>query len=85
MDETDNRVLWDRKYEEGLPSLTKPDPFFVSAYGGLVDRSFPKAGMALDLAARARKTCAVVGGQRVAGERSGCFRSRYWETQSSCR
>ena len=51
MDETDNRVLWDRKYEEGLPSLTKPDPFFVSAYGRLVDRSFAKAGMALDLAA----------------------------------
>jgi SAM-dependent methyltransferase len=51
MDETDNRALWDRKYEEGLPSLTKPDPFFVSVYEGLVDRSFPNAGMALDLAA----------------------------------
>jgi SAM-dependent methyltransferase len=51
MDETDNRALWDRKYEEGLPSLTKPDPFFISAYERLVDRSFPNAGMALDLAA----------------------------------
>jgi SAM-dependent methyltransferase len=51
MGETDNRALWDRKYEEGLPSLTKPDPFFVSAYERLVDRSFPNAGMALDLAA----------------------------------
>ena len=51
MDGTDNRALWDRKYEEGLPSLTKPDPFFVSAYERLVDRSFPNAGMALDLAA----------------------------------
>jgi len=51
MDETGNRALWDRKYEEGLPSLTKPDPFFVSAYERLVDRAFPNAGMALDLAA----------------------------------
>jgi tellurite methyltransferase len=51
MDDTDNRALWDRKYEEGLPSLTKPDPFFVSAYERLVDRSFPNGGMALDLAA----------------------------------
>jgi SAM-dependent methyltransferase len=51
MDDLDNRTLWDRKYEEGLPSLTKPDPFFVSAYERLVDQSFPNAGMALDLAA----------------------------------
>ena len=51
MDDTDNRALWDRKYEEGLPSLTKPDPFFVSAYERLVDQSFPNAGRALDLAA----------------------------------
>lgn len=50
MDKTDNRALWDRKYEEGLPSLTKPDPFFVSTYERLVNRSFPNAGMALDLA-----------------------------------
>jgi len=48
MEDIDNRALWDRKYEEGLPSLTKPDPFFVSAYERLVDRSFPNAGMALD-------------------------------------
>jgi SAM-dependent methyltransferase len=51
MEDTDNKALWDRKYEEGLPSLTKPDPFFVSAYERLVDRSFPNAGLALDLAA----------------------------------
>ena len=51
MEDTDNKALWDRKYEEGLPSLTKPDPFFVSAYERLVDRSFPNAGSALDLAA----------------------------------
>jgi hypothetical protein len=50
MEDTD-RALWDRKYEEGLPSLTKPDPFFILAYERLVDRSFPNAGMALDLAA----------------------------------
>jgi SAM-dependent methyltransferase len=51
MDNTDNKALWDRKYEEGLPSLTKPDPFFVSAYERFVDRSFPNGGSALDLAA----------------------------------
>jgi len=51
MSDTDSRALWDRKYEEGLPSLTTPDPYFVSAYERLVDRSFPNAGIALDLAA----------------------------------
>src|SRR5580704_11337099 len=51
MGDTDNRARWDRKYEEGLPSLTVPDPFFISVYERLVDRSFPNAGMALDLAA----------------------------------
>ena len=51
MNDTDNRARWDRKYREGLPSLTVPDPFFVSAYERLVERSFPNAGMALDLAA----------------------------------
>jgi len=51
MNDTDNRALWDRKYEEGLPSLTKPDPYFVSAYDGIVNELFPEAGRALDLAA----------------------------------
>lgn len=51
MDDTDNRARWDRKYEEGLPSLTVPDPFFVSVYEKLVGQSFPNAGTALDLAA----------------------------------
>jgi SAM-dependent methyltransferase len=51
MDDTDARVLWDRKFEEGLPSLTKADPFFVSAYERSVDHLFPNAGRALDLAA----------------------------------
>jgi SAM-dependent methyltransferase len=51
IDDADNKAHWDRKYEEGLPSLTKPDPFFVSAFDRLVGRSFPNAGVALDLAA----------------------------------
>ena len=51
MNNKDNRALWDRKYEEGLPSLTRPDPFFVSAYEKHVDQSFRNAGRALDLAA----------------------------------
>jgi SAM-dependent methyltransferase len=51
MDDTDARVLWDRKFERGLPSLTKADPFFVSAYERSVDHLFPNTGRALDLAA----------------------------------
>jgi SAM-dependent methyltransferase len=51
MGDTDNSALWDRKYEEGLPSLTRPDPFFVSAYQTHVDQSFRNGGRALDLAA----------------------------------
>lgn len=47
-DETKRR--WDLKYEEGLPSLTKPDPFFLSAYEKFVERAFPNAGTALDIA-----------------------------------
>lgn len=44
------KAHWDSKYEQGLPSLTKPDPFFVFAYGQFVEASFPNAGAALDLA-----------------------------------
>jgi SAM-dependent methyltransferase len=51
MNDKTNRELWDRKYEEGLPSLTKPDPFSISAYDKHVDQSFRNAGRALDLAA----------------------------------
>jgi SAM-dependent methyltransferase len=50
MDDIDNRAIWDRKYQEGLPALAKPDPFFISAYERLVDQAFPNAGTALDLA-----------------------------------
>jgi 2-polyprenyl-3-methyl-5-hydroxy-6-metoxy-1,4-benzoquinol methylase len=45
-----NSGFWDLKYEEGLPSLTKPDPFFLAAYETFVYPSFPNAGTALDLA-----------------------------------
>src|ERR1700693_2131774 len=50
MNSEEQRVHWDLKYEQGLTSLTQPDPFFVSAYGQFVDQSFPNAGVALDLA-----------------------------------
>lgn len=50
MDGEDQRTLWDLKYRQGLPSLTRPDPFFVSAYERFVEPSFPNAGVALDLA-----------------------------------
>jgi len=46
----DQRARWDSKYEQGLPSLTEPDPFFISAYERFVNPSLPKPGKALDLA-----------------------------------
>jgi len=50
MSSEEQKARWDLKYEQGLPSLTEPDPLFISAYGQYVDPSFPKAGVALDLA-----------------------------------
>jgi len=50
MKDADSRALWDLKYEQGLPSLTKPDPFFLSAYEQFVHPSFSNGGLALDLA-----------------------------------
>jgi SAM-dependent methyltransferase len=44
------RSMWDRKYEQGLPSLEKPDPFFVSTFDRFVSNQFPGGGNALDLA-----------------------------------
>ena len=50
MNGNEQRAHWDLKYEQGLPSLTEPDLFFVAAYGQFVDQLFPNAGVALDLA-----------------------------------
>jgi len=50
MSSEEQRARWDLKYEQGLPSLTEPDPFFISAYEQFVHPAFPKAGVALDLA-----------------------------------
>jgi hypothetical protein len=50
MEDANSGAFWDLKYEQGLPSLTTPDPFFVSAYEWFVQPSFSNAGMALDLA-----------------------------------
>jgi SAM-dependent methyltransferase len=44
------KARWDLKYEQGLPSLTEPDPFFIFACRRFVEPSFPNAGAALDLA-----------------------------------
>jgi SAM-dependent methyltransferase len=41
---------WDLKYEQGLPSLESPDPFFVSAFDQFVAGRFPNGGTVLDLA-----------------------------------
>ncbi len=46
----DQRARWDSKYEQGLPSLTEPDPFFISAYERFLNPSLQKPGVALDLA-----------------------------------
>jgi SAM-dependent methyltransferase len=50
MSSEEQRARWDLKYEQGLPSLTEPDPFFISAYQRFVEPSLPSAGVALDLA-----------------------------------
>jgi SAM-dependent methyltransferase len=50
MDSEEQRARWDLKYEQGLPSLTEPDPFFISAYERIADPLFPNPGVALDLA-----------------------------------
>ena len=44
------RSNWDLKYEQGLPSLEQPDPFFLSAFDQFVASSFPNGGTVLDLA-----------------------------------
>jgi SAM-dependent methyltransferase len=44
------RSHWDLKYEQGLPSLERPDPFFVSAFNEFVSDQFPHGGAVLDLA-----------------------------------
>jgi SAM-dependent methyltransferase len=44
------RLHWNLKYEQGLPSLEKPDPFFVSAFNQFVADQFPNGGTVLDLA-----------------------------------
>jgi SAM-dependent methyltransferase len=50
MSSEQQKARWDSKYEEGLPSLIEPDPFFISAYEKFVHPSFANAGVALDLA-----------------------------------
>jgi SAM-dependent methyltransferase len=44
------RSHWDLKYEQGLPSLEKADPFYLFAFDQFVADSFPNGGTALDLA-----------------------------------
>jgi SAM-dependent methyltransferase len=46
----EQKSQWDLKYEQGLPSLTEPDPLLLSAYAQFVEPLFPNAGLALDLA-----------------------------------
>jgi tellurite methyltransferase len=46
----EQRWHWDQKYQQEMASLTKPDPFFLSAYKQFVEDSFPNAGVVLDLA-----------------------------------
>jgi 2-polyprenyl-3-methyl-5-hydroxy-6-metoxy-1,4-benzoquinol methylase len=50
MTSDEQRSHWDSKYEQGLPSLERPDPFFISAFNQFVADRFPSGGTALDLA-----------------------------------
>jgi SAM-dependent methyltransferase len=50
MPSDEQRSHWDLKYEQGLPSLEKPDPFYLSAFDQFVADAFPNGGTALDLA-----------------------------------
>jgi tellurite methyltransferase len=50
MKNEEQRTHWDGKYQQEMASLTKPDPFFLSAYEEFVDDLFPNAGTVLDLA-----------------------------------
>ena len=54
MKSEEGKAHWDLKYEQGLPSLTEPDPFFISAYISayekFVPESSPRKRAALDLA-----------------------------------
>jgi len=43
-------VEWDRRYREGSHRSLMPDPLLLSAYEDFVAPSFPKPGLALDLA-----------------------------------
>ena len=43
-------AAWDLTYRGGLPSLTRPDPFFLSACDRFVLPRFPNGGTGLDLA-----------------------------------
>ena len=51
MADEERRSHWDFKYEQGLPFLTIPDPFFLTAFRDFVEVRFPRSGVALDLAA----------------------------------
>jgi tellurite methyltransferase len=50
MTSEEQRLHWDQKYQEEMASLTRPDPFFLSAYKQFIENWFPKAGLVLDLA-----------------------------------
>src|ERR1700733_7765426 len=50
MTSNQQRSHWDLKYEQGLTSLEKPDPFFVSAFNKFVADQFPNGATVLDLA-----------------------------------
>jgi len=50
MESNAQRSHWNLKYEQGLPSLEKPDPFFISAFDQFLKDQLPHGGTALDLA-----------------------------------
>src|SRR5258708_14331959 len=69
----DQRARWDIKYEQGLPSLTEPDPFFISAYERFVTPSIPKPGAALDLAGGLGRHALWLASRQWRGNPGGAF------------
>ena len=47
----DAKLLWDDRFNQGLPSLAIPDPFFITMYERQISKLYPSGGKSLDLAA----------------------------------
>jgi hypothetical protein len=67
MNSEEERAHWDLKYQRGLTALTQPDPFFISAYGQFVAKSFPQRRGGIGFGGWPGETCLMAGQQELAG------------------